>query len=270
MRVFLWFFWHTRGKLGWRLKAEDWRKSNEEESAFRSFSSATLHQSGPEDPHYSRPWTMTVGNGRDRILHSTHHFFNQPPRSKLSRYEMNVIISQQAAENERSSRLSGIQMVDRACPAFIKGLTMTNAVVRAFRRAYSGVHPALQSSMNYDCRERSRPFPTTITVESLIHLHFRLVIRRLFWYEFNHTYFPSRRNGGWNHVKIEGCEKRQQKETGQIPQREKRSQEVEKTGKSIKTGHRQWVIGDGTGAISEKWKAMSEGFVMVRQARHDT
>ena len=139
---------------------------------------------------------MTVGNGRDRILHSTHHFFNQPPRSKLSRYEMNVIISQQAAENERSSRLSGIQMVDRACPAFIKGLTMTNAVVRAFRRAYSGVHPALQSSMNYDRRERSRPFPTTITVESLIHLHFRLVIRRLFWYEFNHTYFPSRRNGG--------------------------------------------------------------------------
>ena len=51
---------------------------------------------------------------------------------------MNVIISQQAAENERSSRLSGIQMVDRACSAFIKGLTMTNAVVRAFRRAYSG------------------------------------------------------------------------------------------------------------------------------------
>ena len=34
---------------------------------------------------------------------------NQTPRGKLSRYEMNVIISQQAAENERSSRLSGIQ-----------------------------------------------------------------------------------------------------------------------------------------------------------------
>jgi hypothetical protein len=34
---------------------------------------------------------------------------NQPPRGKLSRYKMNVIISQQAAENERSSRLSGVQ-----------------------------------------------------------------------------------------------------------------------------------------------------------------
>jgi len=34
---------------------------------------------------------------------------NQPPRSKLSRYEMNVIISQQAAENQRASRNSGIK-----------------------------------------------------------------------------------------------------------------------------------------------------------------
>jgi len=33
---------------------------------------------------------------------------NQPPRTQLSRDEMNVIISQQAAENERSSRVSGI------------------------------------------------------------------------------------------------------------------------------------------------------------------
>ncbi|NLA39970.1 MAG: hypothetical protein GX874_00905 [Smithella sp.] len=34
---------------------------------------------------------------------------NQTPRGKRSRYEMNVIISQQAVKNERSSRLSGIQ-----------------------------------------------------------------------------------------------------------------------------------------------------------------
>jgi len=34
---------------------------------------------------------------------------HQPPRSKLSRDEMNVIISQQAAENERLSRLSEIK-----------------------------------------------------------------------------------------------------------------------------------------------------------------
>jgi len=34
---------------------------------------------------------------------------NQPPRSKLSRYEMDIIISQQATENQRSSRQSGIE-----------------------------------------------------------------------------------------------------------------------------------------------------------------
>jgi hypothetical protein len=34
---------------------------------------------------------------------------NQPPRSKLSRYEINIIISQQATENQRSSRQSGIE-----------------------------------------------------------------------------------------------------------------------------------------------------------------
>ena len=80
---------------------------------------------------------------------------------------------------------------------------------------------------------------------------FHIVNPSGFWYETRND-SPSGRKGGCNYVKIEGCEKRQQKETGQIPQREKRSQEVEKTGKSIKTGYRQWVIGDGTGAISGK------------------
>ena len=36
---------------------------------------------------------------------------NQPPRSRLSRYEMNVMISQQAAENLCSSRVCGIKNV---------------------------------------------------------------------------------------------------------------------------------------------------------------
>ena len=31
------------------------------------------------------------------------------PRSKLSRYEMNVVVSQQAAENYRSSRKAGFK-----------------------------------------------------------------------------------------------------------------------------------------------------------------
>ena len=39
---------------------------------------------------------------------------NQPPRSKLSRHEMNVIISQQATKNEQSFRVSGITMNGRA------------------------------------------------------------------------------------------------------------------------------------------------------------
>jgi hypothetical protein len=34
-----------------------------------------------------------------KILHNIEKADNQPPRSKLSRYELNVIISQQAAEN---------------------------------------------------------------------------------------------------------------------------------------------------------------------------
>ena len=36
-------------------------------------------------------------------------FFNQPPRSKLPGYEMNVIISRQVAEDQRSFRMSGIE-----------------------------------------------------------------------------------------------------------------------------------------------------------------
>jgi hypothetical protein len=36
---------------------------------------------------------------------------NQPPWSRLSRYEMNVMISQQAAENSCSSLVSGIKNV---------------------------------------------------------------------------------------------------------------------------------------------------------------
>jgi hypothetical protein len=35
--------------------------------------------------------------------------FNQPPRSKLSRQEMNVTIAKQATDNQHSSRVSGIE-----------------------------------------------------------------------------------------------------------------------------------------------------------------
>jgi len=161
--IFLWFFCHTRGKLGWRLKTEDWRLKAEGKATRKKARFVPAHQ---------------------------------PPSTK-------------AALKTRTTFTCNSLLFASGQPVYI------------------------------------------------------LVLK-------NEPSFPRGRNGGWNHVKIEGCEKRQQKETGQIPQREKRSQEVEKTGKSVKTGHRQWVIGDGTGAISEKWKAMSEGFVMVRQARHDT
>lgn len=42
---------------------------------------------------------------------------NQPPRSRLSKHEINVMISQQAAENQYSSRLSGIEAAARAAGA---------------------------------------------------------------------------------------------------------------------------------------------------------
>jgi hypothetical protein len=38
---------------------------------------------------------------------------DQTPRSKLSRHEVNVILSQQAAQNHRSSGQSGMEASDR-------------------------------------------------------------------------------------------------------------------------------------------------------------
>ena len=41
---FLWFFWHTRGKLGWRLKTEDWRLKAEGKATRKKARFVPAHQ----------------------------------------------------------------------------------------------------------------------------------------------------------------------------------------------------------------------------------